>query len=78
MKGGAALLTKIWFVVNLIFVASFIAFLFADRSWRLAKHEGRSDAEEQAKGRRTILGWVSAFLFAATSAVLLLNMYVNG
>jgi len=72
------MLTQIWFLVNLVFVASFIAYLFTGRACREAEAAGDAGRAKQLRRRRRLTGLLALAAFIATTAVLLVNMAVNG
>ncbi|MFD1955884.1 hypothetical protein ACFSL6_17345 [Paenibacillus thailandensis] len=71
---------QIWFVVNCLFVASLIAFLFAQRMLADARREDAHNRPRLARINRgrIALGIASAVLFVLMSASFLINMRVNG
>ncbi len=73
------LLKVIWFIVNAIFVASFIVFLFRHRVYTQAKLQGASEQQlTRLKKISNIAGGASVLLFLASAAVFITNMAING
>ncbi|MFD2116087.1 hypothetical protein ACFSTH_04990 [Paenibacillus yanchengensis] len=71
--------TAVWFIVNIIFVISFILFLFRQRAFSLAKMEGAEEEKLRKLHRWSKLsGAASILLFLATTVIFLVNMKVNG
>ncbi|MDQ6421078.1 hypothetical protein RB620_16745 [Paenibacillus sp. LHD-117] len=71
--------TAIWFIMNMLFVASLIAFLFMHRSHAMAAQQGEGAGRILLlKRRKLIAGVVSAVFFAAMCASFLINMRLNG
>lgn len=71
--------TLIWFLVNIVFVASFIFFLFRHRAYSQAKLQGASDEQaQQLKRWSNWSGLVSVLLFLITAIILIANMKING
>jgi len=72
------MLTQVWFLVNLVFVASFIVYLFAGRAYRDAEAAGDAERARRLRMRRRLTGLLALLAFIATTTVLLVNMAVNG
>ncbi|MEF2247222.1 hypothetical protein [Paenibacillus sp. IITD108] len=71
--------TLIWFLVNIVFVTSFIFFLFRHRAYSQAKLQGASDEQvQQLKRLSNWSGLVSALLFLITAGIFIANMKING
>lgn len=71
--------TVIWFIMNCLFVASLIAFLFAHRAFAMARHQGEdADKLRRLKRVRMSIGIVSAICFALMCASFITNMRLNG
>ncbi len=72
------MLTQIWFIMNLLFVASFIAYLFAARSSREAESAGFSERVKKLRNVRRLTGLLAIALFIAATAIFVANMAING
>ncbi|CAM3118511.1 hypothetical protein PALU110988_02500 [Paenibacillus lupini] len=71
--------TAIWFVVNMLFVASVITLLFMHRFvTEAAMDPAGVQRLAVAKRRRKIVSFVSLLLFLAMCASFLINMRLNG
>ncbi|MFD0586773.1 hypothetical protein ACFQZE_02070 [Paenibacillus sp. GCM10027627] len=71
--------TVIWFIVNMMFVASAIVFLFMHRAVTEAKGQGvEAGRLSVLMRRRKVLAVVSILLFVAMSASFMANMMING
>jgi len=71
--------TAIWFVINLFFVSSAIAFLFMHRAAAAAREQG--EPAERLTRRlklRNAIGVFAIVAFLAMSASFLINMRLNG
>ena len=71
--------TLVWFLVNIVFVTSFIIFLFRHRAYTQAKLQGA--AVEQVQELKRYSNWsgiLSALLFLITSGIFIANMIING
>jgi len=71
--------TLVWFLVNMVFVASFIFFLFRHRAYTQAKLQGAD--EEQVRELKRFSNWsaiVSVLLFLITTGIFIVNMKLNG
>ncbi|CAM3962633.1 hypothetical protein L1N85_03430 [Paenibacillus alkaliterrae] len=71
--------TFIWFLVNMLFVASIITYLFMHRSYT-EKRRLSNDAEllNRLNRRRRLAGALSIILFIAMAASFMINMRLNG
>ncbi|WP_028610412.1 hypothetical protein [Paenibacillus harenae] len=71
--------TIIWFIVNMLFVASAITYLFMHRSYTEAKRQ-MEDARHIARLnlRRKLVGAFSIVWFAAMVTSFIINMRLNG
>jgi len=76
--GGYKMLTQVWFLVNLVFVASFIFYLFAGRACREAEAAGEAHRAKRLRRWRRLTGLLALLAFIATTVVLLVNMAANG
>jgi hypothetical protein len=72
------MLTQIWFIVNLVFVASFIAYLFVGRASREAAASGHADRAKRLRIRHRLTGLLALVAFVAATAIFVANMAVNG
>ncbi|CAM4525204.1 CBS domain containing-hemolysin-like protein [Paenibacillus endophyticus] len=71
--------TLIWFVVNLFFVVSVVAYMFMHRSYTEAKRQSNDAAIiRKLNMRRMLVGILSIVLFVAMSASFMINMRLNG
>lgn len=71
--------TAVWFVTNILFVASLITFLFIHRSYSMAGQQGgEAAALRKLKRNRQIAGIASGVCFVAMCASFLINMRLNG
>ncbi|MFF2482025.1 hypothetical protein [Paenibacillus sp. NPDC058071] len=71
--------TAIWFLINLLFVASLITFLFMQRAVTEAANNGSEpDKQQKARQRRNVTAFLSIALLVAMSASFLINMRLNG
>ncbi|RIX54162.1 hypothetical protein D3P08_07935 [Paenibacillus nanensis] len=71
--------TVIWFVVNTLFVAAAIAFLFMHRAVTLEKQQGSSaERLKTLVKRRNVTAVLSILLFIAMCASFVVNMKING
>ncbi|MWC29246.1 hypothetical protein [Paenibacillus sp. MMS18-CY102] len=69
----------IWFLTNMVFVASIIAFLFAHRSVSEARRTDPSPARLRKLSRvRLALGVGSIVMFFVMAGCFMINMRVNG
>lgn len=69
---------QIWFVVNMLFVALLIVFLFSHRSVTLARQEKAEQRIRNAVRIRTILGILTVLAFIGMALSFVMNMKVNG
>lgn len=71
--------TLVWFLVNLLFVASAITYLFMHRAYAEKKRE-TNDALllGRLNRRRKLAGALSILLFLAMAAAFMTNMRLNG
>ncbi|MCA0754545.1 hypothetical protein KP806_05740 [Paenibacillus sp. N4] len=71
--------TLVWFLVNLLFVASAITYLFMHRAYTEKKRE-TDDAIllDRLNRRRKLAGALSILLFIAMAAAFMTNMRLNG
>ncbi|RCW51240.1 hypothetical protein [Paenibacillus prosopidis] len=71
--------TFIWFLINILFVVSMIAYLFMQRSYTETKRQS-NDPELIARldRRRKLVGGLSILFFLAMAASLMINMRLNG
>jgi hypothetical protein len=72
------MLTQIWFIVNLVFVASFIAYLFVARSSREAESAGHAEQAQKLRIGRRLTGLLAVVTFIAAAAIFVANMAING
>ena len=72
------MLTQWWFLVNTAFVGLFIAFLFAQRSYKEAAQSGNADLARRRRAARTAVGVLALLAFAGMSALFAANMAING
>ncbi len=72
------MLTQIWFIVNLAFVASFIAYLFMARNSREAESAGQPERAKKLRAGRRLMGLLALALFLAATAIFVANMAING
>jgi uncharacterized membrane protein len=72
------MLTQIWFIVNLVFVATFIAYLFVARSSREAESAGPAERAKKLRVGRRLTGLLAIALFIAAAAIFVANMAING
>lgn len=71
--------TIIWFIVNCLFVASLIWFLFMHRAFAMARLQGAEAGKlERLKRVRMGIGIVCGICFALMCASFLINMRLNG
>lgn len=71
--------TAVWFIVNMLFVASIIVFLFMHRFVTQERLQGASaDRIQTLTRRRTIMAVVCIITFVAMCASFIINMKVNG
>ncbi|MEK3881580.1 hypothetical protein [Paenibacillus sp. PL2-23] len=71
--------TAVWFVVNMLFVASLIICLFMQRAVTIGRlQEASEDRVKTLKGRRNVMAAIAVLLFAAMCASIVINMKVNG
>ncbi|MBD3918663.1 hypothetical protein H8B09_07875 [Paenibacillus sp. PR3] len=69
----------IWFITNILFVVSIIAFLFAHRTVTEGRRMEVGAVRLAASIRvRTMFGIVSIVMFAAMALSFVINMKVNG
>ncbi|TYP77899.1 hypothetical protein [Paenibacillus methanolicus] len=69
---------QIWFLVNLVFVALLIFYMFAHRTVAIRRLEGRAEPLRKAILTRNIAGILTAVAFVCMAASFLINMRVNG
>ncbi|REK77370.1 hypothetical protein [Paenibacillus paeoniae] len=71
--------TAVWFITNMLFVASIITFLFMHRFVTQSQLQG-AGAERigTLKRRRTFMAIISMVTFIAMCASFVINMKVNG
>ncbi|WP_424766191.1 hypothetical protein [Paenibacillus sp. sgz302251] len=71
--------TAIWFLVNLLFVAASVTYLFLHRSYTEARRQS-GDVKRVARldRRRKLVAILSILLFAAMAASFMINMRLNG
>lgn len=71
--------TAVWFITNMLFVASIITFLFMHRFVTQGQLQGAgADRIGVLKRRRTVMCIISIVTFAAMCASFIINMKVNG
>ncbi|MFF2887731.1 hypothetical protein [Paenibacillus sp. NPDC057967] len=71
--------TAVWFITNMLFVASIIVFLFMHRFVTQGQLQGAgADRIGTLKRRRAVMGVVSILTFIAMCASFVINMKVNG
>ncbi|UVI32256.1 hypothetical protein [Paenibacillus spongiae] len=69
---------QIWFVLNMIFVALLIMFMFNHRSVTMARQEQDVQRLRSATRMRGIVGILTIVAFIAMITSFLINMRVNG
>ncbi|WP_168119268.1 hypothetical protein [Paenibacillus sp. HB172176] len=71
--------TAVWLIVNILFVASVIFYLFQQRAYSEALRMGEDARRiEGLNRRRKLIAAGSTLLFLAMSASFLMNMAQNG
>lgn len=71
--------TAVWFVVNSLFVAAAIVFLFMQRAVTLGKQQGATaERLHTLAKRRSLAAVISIVLFLAMCASFVANMKING
>ncbi|MCQ6558189.1 hypothetical protein [Paenibacillus mendelii] len=69
---------QIWFLVNMVFVALLITFMFTHRSVSMARLEQNEQKVKSAVRVRNTIGIITIIAFLAMIASFLMNMRVNG
>ncbi|EXX86681.1 hypothetical protein BG53_05630 [Paenibacillus darwinianus] len=71
------MVSPLWFVINMGFVALFITSLFVNRAYREALHAGDRAAVKRLKRLRLVMAVCTAAAFLAMSAAFLVSMGLN-
>ncbi|MBW7473582.1 hypothetical protein K0T92_02335 [Paenibacillus oenotherae] len=69
---------QLWFLINMVFVALLIIFLFAHRALTTARQEQNPERIRRLSSIRLIVGILTVAAFVAMAFSFVMNMKVNG